>query len=52
MFLREPLLDWQREERLLKGAGTGNGQTGDAAEDVHIAAKVGHCSAISQELEQ
>ena len=49
MFLREPLLDWQREGRLLKGAGTGNSQAGDAAEDVHIAAKVGHCSAISQE---
>jgi hypothetical protein len=52
VFLREPLLDWQREGRLLKGASTGNSQAGDAAEDVHIAAKVGHCFATSWELKQ
>lgn len=52
MFLREPLLDWQREGRLLKVAGTGSSQAGDAAEDVHIAAKVRRCSVLSQELKQ
>ena len=38
--MREPLLDWQREGRMLKDPRTGNSQSADGAADMHIAAKV------------
>ena len=40
MFLREPLLDWQREGRLLKDARVSDTEGASGAEDYHIAAKV------------
>ena len=40
VYMREPLLDWQKEGRLLKDARTDSTQAADAAEDMHIAAKV------------
>ena len=40
VYTREPLLDWQKEGRLLKDARTDSTQAADAAEDMHIAAKV------------
>lgn len=39
VFMREPLLEWQREGRLLKDASVGASQAATGAEDVHIAAK-------------
>ena len=45
MFLREPLLDWQREGRLLKDARVGDTKEASGAEDHHIAAKV--CTLLS-----
>ena len=40
VFLREPLLDWQREGRLLKDARVGDSGGASGAEDYHIATKV------------
>ena len=40
VYMREPLLDWQKEGRLLKDARTDSTQAADTAEDMHIAAKV------------
>ena len=40
VYMREPLLDWQKEGRLLKDARTDGTQPADTAEDLHIAAKV------------
>ena len=40
VYMREPILDWQREGRLLKDARTDSTQAADTAEDIHIAAKV------------
>ena len=37
--MREPLLDWQREGRLLKDARVGNTEEASSAEAYHIAAK-------------
>ena len=40
VYMREPLLDWQKEGRLLKDARRDGTQAADTAEDLHIAAKV------------
>jgi len=40
VFMREPLLDWQREGRMLKDPRTGDSQSAEGAADMHIAAKV------------
>ena len=40
VFMREPLLDWQREGRMLKDPKTDNSLSTEGAADMHIAAKV------------
>ena len=41
IFLREPLLDWQREARVLQGVRRSkDGESGGGAADAHITKKV------------